>query len=427
MIEIELPQLHAGQISVYQNRKRFNVVQCGRRWGKTLFGEVVGCEGALDGNHIGWFAPAYKYLDDAWRDLVKMLKPAIRTVSVQQKRIELVTGGTIECWSMDTPDPGRSRKYHTVILDECGIVKGLLPIWQESIRATLTDYRGDAWLLGTPKGRREFHTLFAKGEQGNEGWASFRMPTSSNPAIDHEEIAAAKRELPPQIFAQEFEGIPADDGGNPFGMAAIAQCFALGKSITDREVVCYGADLARAQDYTVLIGLNVSGQVVYFDRWNGVPWHETMERIVRETNREAQPVYADSTGVGDAIVPELQRRGRDNIEGFHFSSKSKQGLMEGLAAGIQTNAVAFAEDVIRSEMECFEYEYTKTGVTYSAPSGLNDDCVCALALAWAMHIKMIHTPTPFVYGVTGGTRKMTALENNEAMWTRVPSYSGGLR
>jgi hypothetical protein len=33
-------------------------------------------------------------------------------------------------------------------------------------------------------------------------------------------------------------------------------------------------------------------------------------------------------------------------------------------------------------LEQFEFEYTRTGVRYSAPAGLHDDCVCALALAW---------------------------------------------
>lgn len=431
MPTIELPSLHAGQVTVYRNRKRFNVVQCGRRWGKTLFGEVVACEGAIEGNSVGWFAPTYKYLEEVWRDLNRDLRNVIKTSSFQQKRIELRTGGTIECWTMDSPDPGRSRKYHTVILDECGITKDLLEIWRSSIRATLTDYKGDAWLLGTPKGRREFHTLFAKGEQGDEGWASFRMPTSSNPAIDPDEIAAAKRELPPHIFAQEFEGIPADDGGNPFGMAAIAECFGLGRTIQDRKVVCFGIDLARAQDYTVVTGLNAGGQVVYFDRWNGIPWHETMSRITRATESAKVPAYADSTGVGDAICEELQRRGNGYIEGFHFSSKSKQGLMEGLAAGIQTKAIAFAEEVIRSELECFEYEYTKTGVSYSAPSGLHDDCVCSLALAWAKYIKIEHAPTPFIYTYDESkkiedderepVRAKTHEEmiNDESIWTTV--------
>ena len=36
---------------------------------------------------------------------------------------------------------------------------------------------------------------------------------------------------------------------------------------------------------------------------------------------------------------------------------------------------------VPDELETFEYVYTRTGVRYSAPDGLHDDCVCALALA----------------------------------------------
>ncbi|KKK81338.1 hypothetical protein LCGC14_2814490, partial [marine sediment metagenome] len=60
---------------------------------------------------------------------------------------------------------------------------------------------------------------------------------------------------------------------------------------------------------------------------------------------------------------------------------SKQGLMEGLSLIISKREIRFPEGVIRQELETFEYEYSRTGVKYSAPEGLNDDAVCALALA----------------------------------------------
>lgn len=70
-----------------------------------------------------------------------------------------------------------------------------------------------------------------------------------------------------------------------------------------------------------------------------------------------------------------------NVEGFHFSSTSKQMLMEGLALSIHKVEIAFPDGWLPSELETFEYEYTKTGVRYTAPQGLHDDGVCALALA----------------------------------------------
>ena len=59
-------------------------------------------------------------------------------------------------------------------------------------------------------------------------------------------------------------------------------------------------------------------------------------------------------------------------------------LMEGLAVAIQQNEIHYPDGVIVSELESFEFEYTRTGVRYTAPEGMHDDCVMGLALAvWA--------------------------------------------
>jgi hypothetical protein len=67
---------------------------------------------------------------------------------------------------------------------------------------------------------------------------------------------------------------------------------------------------------------------------------------------------------------------------FKFTSQSKQQIMEGLAVGIQSRKITFPDGLIKTELENFEYQYTRTGVRYTAPEGMHDDCVCALALAW---------------------------------------------
>jgi hypothetical protein len=74
-----------------------------------------------------------------------------------------------------------------------------------------------------------------------------------------------------------------------------------------------------------------------------------------------------------------------DVEGFKFSMPSKQQLMEGLAVAIQQREITYPEGVITLELESFEYEYTRSGVRYSAPAGQWDDCVCALALS--VHLK----------------------------------------
>jgi len=298
-------------------------------------------------------------------------------INEQERRITLPNGGVIECWTMDTPDPGRSRKYHRVVIDEAGIVRGLKDIWEQAIRATLVDYRGSAWFYGTPKGRtHDFSVLFAKGEKGEADWLSWRSPTTDNPFIPKEEIEAARRDMPPQIFAQEFEGIPADDGGNPFDLSAIAKCVA---PISAKPPVVWGWDFARAQDWTVGIALDEDGAACRFERWQMKPWHETV-RLVAQHTGPIVIAYGDSTGIGDVVVENIQSQ-RVRMSGVHFSRPEKQQLMERLSSAIQRHAITFPDGPIKQELDTFQYEYSAFGVRYEAPSGLNDDCVMALALA----------------------------------------------
>ena len=107
-------------------------------------------------------------------------------------------------------------------------------------------------------------------------------------------------------------------------------------------------------------------------------WRSTIASFV---SLPPAPTKMDSTGVGDPIVEAVQAV-RQNVTGFKFTQFSKQQIMEGLALAIQQRKITFPEGIIVDELEAFEYEYTRTGVRYTAPEGMTDDCVCALALAY---------------------------------------------
>ena len=366
--------LHAGQLAVLQDAARFNVLECGRRFGKTHLGTQLAIDRAIDGGEVGWFAPTYRYLADPWRTIEKILGKIIVRTDRVEKRMELATQGSIDFWSLDSVDAGRGRRYDRVIIDEASIVRDLGPAWQETIRATLADRLGDSWMLGTPKGRNFFHRCFERGQIGDLGWKSWRLPTTTNPLIRPEEIESARSELPKQVFEQEFLGIPADDGGNPFGLDAIRDCIG---ELSIAEPVAYGVDLAKSVDWTVIVGLDAEGSVCRLDRFQS-SWAETERRILEEIGDV--PATIDSTGVGDPIVEGLQRK-LPRVEGFKFTQHSKQQILEGLAARFSQRAIRIPDGWLRTECETFEYEYTRTGVRYEAPAGLHDDGVCALALA----------------------------------------------
>ncbi len=366
--------LHRSQLDVYRRLRRFSVLEIGRRWGKTKFQEFVVMDAAIRGGRCAWFAPSYKYLAEPTRDIERALAPIISRHDRVEKRMEFATGGSLDFWTLEDEDAGRGRFYDLAAIDEAGFVSNLLSIWQAAIRPTLADRKGRAIFAGTPKGTGDFHRLFLEAEGDATGaWAAFRIGSGANPFLDPEEVAAMRRSLPKEVADQEIEGIPAEDGGNPFGLNAIRACIA---PISSAEPECWGVDLAKSQDWTVAVGLDSEGRVCRLDRWQA-PWNVTREKLARMIG--SSPAQIDSTGVGDPIVEDLRKVCR-RVEGFKFTSQTKQQLMEGLQIAISTAEIRFPDGWLRSELEAFGFRYSGRTVSYEATVG-HDDGVCALALA----------------------------------------------
>lgn len=141
---------------------------------------------------------------EVWRAIISTCRPIIRAKNEQEKRLELITGGVIDFWSLDNIDSARGRKYKRVIIDEAAIISNLKDAWQKSIRPLLTDYQGDAWFFSTPKGKNYFHELFTNAEKFPERWKSWQLPSSMNPVLPVQELDDARKELPTLVYAQEY-------------------------------------------------------------------------------------------------------------------------------------------------------------------------------------------------------------------------------
>jgi hypothetical protein len=200
---------------VLKEAKRYNVLACGRRWGKTTLGINLLVRPALEGKPVGWFALTYKLILEVWRWLETTLAPVLKRTNATERRMELITGGVIEFWTLNDPDAGRGRKYARVVIDEAGLVGGLLDIWRAAIRPTLTDLAGDAWFMGTPKGYNDFYKLY-KRSATEIGWQSWQQPTEDNPFIPPSEVAAMRVELGPTIASQEVDALFVEGAGQFF-------------------------------------------------------------------------------------------------------------------------------------------------------------------------------------------------------------------
>ena len=212
-IIIKLKKRHINQEHIIRTAKRFNVLKCGRRFGKTSLAEELVIEPALDGFPVAYYCPTYKDLNDFWINVVSIVKDIILSKNEQLKQIRLITGGIIDMWSLDEPDSGRGRKYKRVVVDECEKAKKLDIAWKGTIRATLTDYRGDAWFLSTPKfGATFFKELYKNYiKKGFEDeWQSWTFSTYDNPHMSKDEIDSARVTLDPIYFDCEYMALDVD-------------------------------------------------------------------------------------------------------------------------------------------------------------------------------------------------------------------------
>lgn len=375
---LDLPELHAGQQRVVDEARRFNVPRCGRRLGKSTLAInrllLHKNRGALNGYPVGFFAPSSKYFSEIWLEVNEIVRPIITRSNITERQIRLHGGGIIDFWSLDKPGPGEGRKYSVVVFDEAQLAPRLREQWLQSVFPTLADYVGDAWIFYKPKGSTSYvNELYALGQGVDPDWKSWSIKTEENPYILRSEIESARKQLPPSVFAQEYEAVPAADGGNPFGIDEIEACVA---PISGNEPVAWAWDLAKSVDFTVGIAVDRNGYVCRPVQRFQCDWEETEEIILRETNA---PALVDSTGVGDPILERLQRKS-GLFTGFKFSGPSKQNLMAELRSAIHKGEIHYPRGVIKTELDTFQYEHTQTGTRYSAPRGLFDDAVMALAL-----------------------------------------------
>jgi len=394
----ERPWMYPKQTEAFFCPERYSVIEGSTKSGKTvscmcwLAEQAMAC--TVPGRNYWWVAPIYPQARIAFRRLKRGLPPEVYTANETELTLTLANGAVLWFKGGDKTDSLYGEDVYAAVIDEASRVKEDA---FHAVRSTLTQTRGPLRIIGNVKGRRNWaYQLARRAESGEPGMRYTKITARDAVAagvLDAEEIEDARRTLPDAVFRELYLCEPSDDGGNPFGLSAIRACV---RPLSSLPPAAWGIDLAKSHDWTVCLALDAQGHTCRFERWQS-PWRETIARI--EDLVGHTPALVDSTGVGDPILEALQRpyaqatgtrpgataiaAGRPNYEGFKFTAPSKQQLMEGLAAAIQQGAVGYPEGVIVDELDTFEYAYTRTGVRYSAPEGLHDDTVCALALAKA--------------------------------------------
>jgi hypothetical protein len=361
-----LPTPHPAQQQIIREAKRFNVLACGRRFGKTLLGIELATI-AREGVPVAWFSPTYKMLAEVWRDTKHMLQNVITEVNVQQHRLG-IGKGSIDMWSLDSPDSSRGRFYRRVVVDEAAMVPNFQEAWQAVIRPTLADLKGDAFWLSTPRGMNFFKQGFDNGQDPlMPDWASWQFPTVANPYISPDEVESARQELPELTFKQEYLAEFLQSEGAVF------------RNIESNLTAEKDADPAAHKGHRVVSGLDWAQK----HDFTAHEWAFQRARIKNDIDRWGiAQVLAEENSIGSPNIEALQKEGLP-VKGFQTTAQSKSPLIQSLALAFERNEFKWLNmPVATAELIAYESKVsTVTGrVSYSAPEGMNDDTVIARAL-----------------------------------------------
>jgi phage FluMu gp28-like protein len=378
-INYQRPFLTTYQEAILDAPERYTITAAATKCGKTASHIIWIFEQALqlkDNQSVWWIAPVYQQAEIAFRRMKLQVSAKDFFISNESKlTLILPNGARIEFKSAEKPDNLYGDDVYAAVVDEASRMRE--ESWY-ALRTTLTATKGKCKLIGNVKGKKNwFYKLGERARLGEPDYKFFKITAydaAKEGILDIAEIEQAKRDLPEFVFKELYLAEPGDDNSNPFGIDNIRKCIA---PLSQGIAVAFGIDLAKYTDWTVITGLDKDNRVCYTERFQG-DWMQTKQKIINIVGRT--PAHIDATGVGDPIVEDLQRI-LPNIKGFKYTSQSKQQLIESLVMEIQQHTIYFPEEPYGLELENFEYEYTRTGVKYSAPSGMHDDAVNSIALA----------------------------------------------
>lgn len=300
-----------------------------------------------------------------------------------ERMVEIPDRGWLQVRSADEPDSLRGEGLDFLVMDECAFIQEAA--WNQALRPSLSDRKGGALFISTPKGMNWFWHAWTRGQEPAETeWQSWCFPTVSNPFIDPEEVEAARLGLPERIFQQEYEAQFLEEAGGVF--RRVRDAVDAGRTAPDAPrpglYVC-GVDLARVQDFTVITVLDSLGRQVYHERFNQISWERQLAAVARVARSYNATVLLDSTGLGDPIVEALAKEPGIRAEGYLLTNRTKEQLIDALALALENGRLRLMDlPAQTTELLAYQYELTAArNVRMNAPAGMHDDCVIALALA----------------------------------------------
>lgn len=384
---MDLPKLRRDQYQIATHPAKVKCLSMGRRWGKTVLGGTVVLNTLRQHGRVAWVTPTFKNSRPLWRWCVNATAKEVASDKIRLSRadrtLETRRGGFLGLYSADNIDSIRGEAFHLAVLDEAARIEE--DAWTDAIMPTLADYDGDAILISTPKGKNWFFVEYLKGQEDGKHTASWQASTGNNPNPNiRNAFELAKHRVAERTFRQEWLA-EFVEGGEVFRHIERAATADRQESARAGHQYAFGIDFGRVEDYTVVTVLDMTeNAAVQFDAYNVIDWSMQVERIIGLYQR-FQPVVviAERNSMGDPIINTLYEHDMP-VTPFVTTNATKQTIIDKLALAFEQSQIRIVRDMTAiNQLQSFQATLLPSGlVRYGAPSGLKDDYVMSLALAW---------------------------------------------
>lgn len=195
-------------VPFHERRDRWSCIVAHRRAGKTVACVADLVLGALQTSkpnaRYAYIAPLYVQAKDVAWAYVRQFAGSVPGVSFNEAelRADLPNGSRIRLYGADNYDRLRGLYLDGVVLDEYADMPPAA--WGEVIRPALADRQGWAVFIGTPKGRNAFFDVYERAKIEPD-WFALMLRASETGLLPESELAAARAEMTPEQYAQEFE------------------------------------------------------------------------------------------------------------------------------------------------------------------------------------------------------------------------------
>ncbi len=333
--------------------------------------------------------------------------PFVRRKKEQEKYIEFKSRGSITLKSADRPDNLLGTGLGGVVLDEAAVMPPF--VWMDVISPMLMDDAGGwALLISTPRGvGNYFYNLYQWGQNGQDPeWASWQLPTSTNPYINPKYIETQKRLMVSHKFRQEILAEFLASAGGAFnnvenvltldilsGPEDYFENFVLdsetGLSVPVEYVM--GVDWGRYKDKTVISTFEKqSGAQVYLEQFTDINYDYQKDRVANLIDIwEPTRAYVESNSMGGPQSEQLKAELGSVIHPIFMTNPTKVKLVENFALNIERERIHLLRANTEiglaqaAQLSAFSLHRTNGGttITYRAPTGQPDDIVIADMLA----------------------------------------------